>query len=86
MILTWNTMSTATKRVQEVDDWPTLDEAIAAMAKDSWEDTSRKLVDWLTDENGEVVAVSIFGPELELLISCADGRQLRFFMPERYQD
>ena len=82
----WNTMSIKKGVPEVVDCWPTLDEAVAAMAKDSWEDTSRKLVDWITDENGEVVAVSIYGPELELLVTCSDGRRLLFPVPERYKD
>lgn len=80
-MFTWNTMSTRDRRVQEVDSWPSLDEALASMAT-KLEDTSRRLVDWITDEGGEVVAVSIYGPGLELLVACADGRRLEFPMPE----
>lgn len=83
---TWCTMSTRDRRVQEVDCWPTLDEMLASMAKQSWENTSLRLVDWISNEAGEVVAVSIYGPELKLLVACSDGRRLEFEVPEYYKD
>ncbi len=86
LMYTWCTMSTRDRRVQEVDCWPTLDEALASMAKQSWENTSRRLVDWISNEAGEVVAVSIYGPELKLLVACSDGRRLEFEVPEYYKD
>jgi hypothetical protein len=82
---TWFTMGIDNHKVQEVDIYPTLEEVLAAMASTAWEDDSNKLVDWITDEE-RVVAVAIFGPGKELLVTCADGRQLRFEMPERYKE
>jgi hypothetical protein len=83
---TWHTMSTRDKRVQEVDSWPSLDEALSAFATQSWEDTSRRLVDYITDEDGQVVAVSIYGPNLELLVACARRRTLTMPVPEYFKD
>lgn len=40
----------------------------------------------LADLDGQVVATALFGPEHELLVTCADGRQLTFQMPESYRE
>ncbi len=45
------------------------------MDRDSWEDTSRKLVDWIAEESGEVVAVPIVIAELELLVVDAGSHE-----------
>jgi hypothetical protein len=81
----WMTMEMDDHKVQEVEIYASLDEVIEAMGQTAWEDDSNKLVDWVCDEE-KVVAVAIFGPEKELLVTCADGRQLRFEMPERYKE
>ena len=87
MTFTWHTMGVGESRVQDVDTFHTLDEVIQDMALLAWENPTNHLVDWITDdEKGEVVAVAIFGPKHELLITCADGRVLRFEMPEQYKE
>jgi hypothetical protein len=85
MSYTWNTMGMDDQRVQEVEIYGTLEEVLEAMSTTAWEDDSNKLVDWITDEE-KVVAVAIFGPDKELLVTCSDGRRITFEMPERYRE
>ena len=86
MTFTWRTMALNDPRIQEVDCFPTLDEVLADMALLAFDEPDNKLVDWVTDDTlGVVVAVAIFGPEGVLQVTCADGRALRFEMPESYQ-
>src|SRR5207248_792843 len=82
---TWMTMGMDDRKVQEVDVYESLDHLIECMSQTSWEDDSNKLVDWITDGE-KVVGVAIFGPQKELLVTCADGRRLTFQMPERYKE
>jgi hypothetical protein len=86
MSFTWNTMGMKDHRVQEVEIYDTLEEVLEAMCQSAWEDDSNQLVDWITDEN-KVVAVAIFErASLDYLVTCSDGRVLRFAMPERYRE
>ena len=85
MSFTWNTMGVGDHRVKEVDAFPTLEEVLANMATLAWEDSTNHLVDYVTDdERGEVVAVAIFGPEKELIVTISDGRIIRYQMPHKY--
>jgi hypothetical protein len=82
----WLTMAIDDRKVQEVDIYSTLEEALEAMSMTAWEDDSGKLGDWVTDDE-KVVAVAIFErPSLDLLVTCSDGRILRFEMPARYRE
>ena len=57
------------------------------MALLAWEQAGNHWTDYLVDEQtGEAVAVAIFGPEQELLVTCADGRRLTFEMPASYRE
>jgi hypothetical protein len=85
MSVTWQTLRVATNRIEIIECYPTLDDCIREMALLAWEEPSNAWFDFVTDdESGEVVATGIFGPGLELLVTCADGRKLTFEMPESY--
>lgn len=87
MSFTWNTMALKNPLIQEVDTFPTLGGVLMSMAAIAWERPDNRLVDWITeDRRGEVVAVAIFGPAKELMITCADGMRITIDMPERYKD
>ena len=80
---TWRTLSIASGRIEVVEGYPTLDEAIADMALLAWEEPSNQWLDYVVSEaTGEVAATGMFGPGLELLVMTADGRRLGFEMPE----
>jgi hypothetical protein len=86
MSFTWNTMAVGETKIQEVDTFPTLGGVLLSMATLAWERPDNKLVDWITeDQRGEVVAIAIFGPAKELMITCADGMRITIDMPERYR-
>ena len=84
---TWRTLNAATGRIETVEAYPTLDDAIADMAVLAWEDPGNHWLDYVVNEaTGEVAATGLFGPGLELLITIADGRRMGFEMPEGYQE
>jgi hypothetical protein len=81
----WHTVRAATGRMEVIEAYHTLEDAIKDMAILAWEEPSNCYADYLMDEQtGEAVAVAIFGPEMELIVTCADGRHLTFSMPESY--
>jgi hypothetical protein len=83
----WHTVRGLDGRVETVDGWEALDALIAEMAVSSWEEPGNGWASYVTDDaTGEVVAVAIFGPGLELLVTVADGRQLRYPVPEFYRE
>jgi len=82
----WNTVRGKDGRVEIVDGWDSLDALLAEMAASSWEEPSNVWASYVTDDaTGEVVIVALFGPELELLVTVSDGRQLRYPVPEFYR-
>ena len=84
---TWHVVRAGDGRVELVDSWETLDVVIAEMASSSWEEPDNKWASLVTDEStGDAVAVALFGPGMELLVSVSDGRQLCFPVPERYRE
>jgi hypothetical protein len=83
----WHVVRAGDGRVEQVDGWETLDSVITEMAESSWEEPDNKWVSYVTDDStGEEVAVAIFGPGTELLVTVSDGRQLRFPVPIRYRE
>jgi hypothetical protein len=85
-MFTWRTMAVGDGKIQEVDTLPTLADVLMTMAKLAWERPDNKLVDWITDDGrGEVVAIAIFGPAGELMITCSNGMKIIIDMPERYR-
>jgi hypothetical protein len=87
MSVTWHTLRVTDGKIEAIECYPTLDDCIRNMALLAWEEPSNAWFDYVTDdESGEAVAVALFGPGLELLVTCADGRQLNFEMPERYRE
>ena len=82
---TCHTLHSRDRRIETVGGWESLDEVVAAMAATSWEEPSNYWVSYVTDATGEAVALGLFGLGLDLLVVVADGRQLRFPMPERYR-
>jgi hypothetical protein len=83
----WHTVRGLDGRIELVDGWESLDALIAEMADSSWEEPGNGWASYVTDDTaGEVVAVAIFGPGLELLVAVSDGRQLRYPVPEFYRE
>jgi hypothetical protein len=80
MTFTWNVVRGSDGKVEIVEGYASLDEAVAEMAN-YWDDTSNAWGNFVTDEAGEVVATAIYAGE-ELLVSCADGRRLSFNRPD----
>jgi hypothetical protein len=86
-MFTRNAVRGADNRVEIVDGWPSLDAVLAEMAASAWEEPSNTWMNFVVnDETGEVVASSLFGPGLDLLITCADGRRLRVEIPAQYSE
>ncbi len=84
-MFTWRTLDIATGRIETVEGYPTLDDAIADMALLAWEDPGNHWLDYVVSEaTGDVAATGLFGPGLELVVTAADGRRLVFEMPESY--
>ena len=83
----WHVVRAGDGHVELVDGWESLDAVIAEMADSSWEEPDNRWVSYVTDDStGEAVAVALFGPGTELLVTVSDGRQLRVEMPERYRE
>jgi hypothetical protein len=83
----WHVARAADGRVVLVDGWDTLDAVIAEMAALSWEEPGNAWASYVTDDiTGDAVAVALFGPGMELLVTVSDGRQLCFPMPEFYRE
>jgi hypothetical protein len=83
----WHSVRAATGRLEVIEAYHCVEDAIKDMALLAWEDPGNHCTDYLVDEQtGAAVAVAIFGPEQELLVTCADGRRLRFEMPEQYKE
>jgi hypothetical protein len=83
----WHSIRAGTGRLEVIEAYHTLEDAIRDMALLAWEEPGNHWTDYLVDEQtGEAVAVAIFGPEQELLVTCADGRRLVFEMPESYRE
>jgi hypothetical protein len=86
-VIFWNTFDALTGKTEPVEAFHSLEDAIKDMTLLAWDSPTNRWSDVLVDENtGEVVAVAVFGPELELIIACADGRLLRFERPETYKE
>jgi hypothetical protein len=86
-VIFWNTIQADTGRVEVIEAYHSVEDAIKDMSLQAWEEPSNRWADYLMDEQtGEAVGVAIFGPEQELLITLADGRRLTFEMPERYKE
>ena len=82
----WQVVRGKGGRVETVDVWADLEAVVAEMATSSWEEPGNGWASYVTDEaSGDVVAVALFGPGLELLVAVADGRMLRFPVPECYR-
>ncbi len=82
----WHTVQAGTGRMEVIEAYHTVEDAIRDMAQMAWEQPTRRWTDYLMDEQtAEAVAVAIFGPEQELLVTLADGRRLAFEMPEFYR-
>jgi hypothetical protein len=85
-MITWHTIQADTGHMEIVEAFDGLEEALAEMRLLAWEEPSNRYADYLLDQNtGEAVVVAIFGPEQELLVTCADGRRLSFPMPDSYR-
>ena len=83
----WHVVRGAERRVETIDGWPTLEAVLAEMAASSWEEPDQGWASYVTDQaTGDVAAVALFGPGLELLVAVADGRQLRFPVPDFYRE
>jgi hypothetical protein len=83
----WHTVRAGTGDMEVVEAYHTLEDAIRDLQVQAWEEPGNHWTDYLVDEQtGEAVAVAIFGPEQELLVTCADGRKLTFEMPESYKE
>jgi hypothetical protein len=83
----WYSVRAETGKGDPVEAYHSVEDAIKDMALLAWEEPSNRYADYLMDEQtGEAVAVAIFGPELELLVTCADCRRLTFEMPETYKE
>lgn len=81
----WHTVQAGTGKMEVIEAYPTVEDAIKDMVILAWEEPSRRWTDYRMDEQtGEAVAVAIFGPARELLVAVNDGRQLAFAMPEFY--
>lgn len=82
----WHVVRGADGRVEAIDAWQSLDAVIAEMVAISWDQPDCDWASYVTDDDtGAVAAVALFGPDRELLISVADGRQLRFPAPDIYR-
>ena len=85
-MFTWQTLRASDGRVDKVDGWRTLGEAVWEMACWSWEEPGNGRLSFVVEEaTGLVVATAIYGPDGELLLTLSDGRRLRFPVPERYR-
>lgn len=83
----WRTVRGRDGRIGMIDGWESLDALLAEMAASSWEDPGNAWASYVTDDaTGEVVAVALFGPGMEVLVAVSDGRQLSLSVPERYRD
>jgi hypothetical protein len=86
-VIFWQTVWAGTGDMEVVEAYHTLEDALRDLQILAWEEPSNCWVDYFMDEqSGEAVAVAIFGPEQELLVTCADGRRLTFEMPEQYRE
>jgi hypothetical protein len=82
----WHVIRVAAGRIELVDGWESLDALIAEMAKSSWEEPSNAWASYVTDDaTGNAVALALFGPGMELLVTVSDGRRLSFPVPEFYR-
>jgi hypothetical protein len=86
MMFTWCALRARDGRIEIVDRWPTLDEVLREMSGSSWEEPGNRWLSYVTDSAGQVVATAIFGPDLQLLVTLADGRQLCFPQPKFYRE
>jgi hypothetical protein len=83
----WHVVKAGDGRVELVDGWESLDAVIAEMAASSWEEPDNRWVSYVTDDStGDAVAMALFGPGMELLVTVSDGRQLCFPVPECYRE
>lgn len=86
MTFTWNTLDARTGRIEVIDCYTSMEDAIRDMQLWWWEE-SRPSVDYVTnDDTGAVAAVAMSGAERELFITTYDGRRLEFPMPDSYRE
>lgn len=82
----WRSLRVKEGRIEEIDGWETLGAVVWEMACSSWEEPGNDWLSYIVDDaTGQVVATAIFGPEMELLVTLADGRRMRFPEPEFYR-
>jgi hypothetical protein len=83
-MITWYCMRPSTGAIDIVECYETLDSAIAEMELLAGEDPTNQWINYVVDESGDVIATGLYGPEMELIVTCADGRRLTFPMPDTY--
>jgi hypothetical protein len=83
-MVTWQVMRGSDGKVEVVEGYETLDEAIADMAEYR-DDTTNQWGNFITDEEDRIVAVALYAWD-GLLVACADGRQLRFEMKGSHKE
>ena len=86
MNYTWQTLRASDGLIETVDAWPTLDAVLAEIAASNWEEPSNRWLSFVVDEAGQVVAVALFGPGLELMVIVSDGRCMRHPVPAFYRE
>ena len=83
----WHSVEAGTGHLEVVEAYHTLEDALRDVRLLAWEEAGNHYVNYLMDENtGEAVAIALFGPEMEMVVTCADGRHLTFPMPDTYKE
>ncbi len=86
MRYTWSTLDARTGRIEVIECYSSMEDAIGDMKLWWWED-DRPSVDFVTnDDTGAVAAVAMSGAERELFITTYDGRHLTVEMPDSYKE